>query len=781
MKAFLLVLSSVASLPGLSAVLTPRDAEVVVAPRAAASVRFAGGEMTNYLSRVLGAAVPLADRPTEGRASIVLGANAWSKAEGIDADGLETDAFVVKATANRVYIVGRDDARLDIGRILRAGGYGDLLGYDRATLHGVYDFLERVAGVRFYLPDDELGVIVPRSDRLSIPEGTRTVVPDNLIREPYMDGDGVWYNAKDGRENQRIKALQWLRLRMSSARIPCCHGSRDFKYIERFGKTHPEYLALKKDGSRWTDPKSHFAPYQYCWTNPGFREELYQDVKAYLTGQPASSRGLKGWGPNCRHGKWVDIMPDDSFQGCWCEGCQKAYTRHKDGRLEEQYAAEMIWGYAREIGERLIREGVKGSIVMMSYNPYDRVPDFKLPPNVQVMVAVGGPWSLVRHEALAKEHAHIRAWTEKLGQKVWLWTYPHKWGGTAIPNIPCHAPNAWGRYFQDLKGDIFGTFAECECDKSVFNHLNYYVFSRVMWQTETDIPDTIDEYHRLMFGAGAENMKAFNGILERKWTREITGRILDTKVGPIPKAPSIYELWHHVYSPETLGELRRNLHEAEGSTAPCSLERKRIALMKRTLYDPLVADANAYLEKTDVKLALKRRAARLNTSIVPDFDAKSAWGGAKFTLDTVNYVTPPHSLCFEGDGTAGVRVMLDARGDLPAMKPNTRYRLSYFVKTEGVEPLPLNGGGGGVSVNVWDDRNHWFPSSASNPRGASFTGTMDWIYQEFEFTSGPLTNNRDPSKGKIHHSYLNLHRLYASGRVWFDDVRLEEIIDNPKK
>ena len=392
---------------GREIVLTPRDAEVVVAPRAAASVRFAGGEMTNYLSRVLGAAVPLADRPTEGRASIVLGANAWSKAEGIDADGLETDAFVVKATANRVYIVGRDDARLDIGRILRAGGYGDLLGYDRATLHGVYDFLERVAGVRFYFPDDELGVIVPKRARLAVPEGLSVVKPDYLLRDPYFAGDGQWHVAScDG---MNPKTAHWLRLRLASTSIPCCHGSRDFKYIERFGKTHPEYLALKKDGSRWTDPKSHFAPYQYCWTNPGFREELYQDVKAYLTGQPASSRGLKGWGPNCRHGKWVDIMPDDSFQGCWCENCQKAYTRHKDGRLEEQYAAEMIWGYAREIGERLIREGVKGSIVMMSYNPYDRVPDFKLPPNVQVMVAVGGPWSLVRHEALAKEHAHIRA------------------------------------------------------------------------------------------------------------------------------------------------------------------------------------------------------------------------------------------------------------------------------------------------------------------------------------------------------------------------------------
>ena len=45
---------------GASAVtLTPDSAEVVVAAGAASSVRFAGEEMTNFLSRVLGAAVPV--------------------------------------------------------------------------------------------------------------------------------------------------------------------------------------------------------------------------------------------------------------------------------------------------------------------------------------------------------------------------------------------------------------------------------------------------------------------------------------------------------------------------------------------------------------------------------------------------------------------------------------------------------------------------------------------------------------------------------------------------
>ena len=48
-------------------------------------------------------------------------------------------------------------------------------------------------------------------------------------------------------------------------------------------------MAKKPNGERWLDPKA-FAPYQLCWSNPGFQEELYQDVKAYFTGKPPSSR-----------------------------------------------------------------------------------------------------------------------------------------------------------------------------------------------------------------------------------------------------------------------------------------------------------------------------------------------------------------------------------------------------------------------------------------------------------------------------------------------------------
>ena len=574
--------------------LAPGKIEVVAADKACPTVKFAAAELARFLGRSLGGEVPVVALPTAGRTPIFLGDSEWSRKAGISLDGKKRDTFITKIEPDRVFIVGADDPKFNMMSHIEKGvGYGLLLHRERATVHGVYDFLERYVGVRFYFPHDELGIVVPQHGKLSLPVETRETTPSFLIRNPYLGGDGHWFCEDDGlpgNGNGRVKSLEFLRLRLSTINIPCCHGSRMLKYIERFGKEHPEFMALKKDGTRWLDPKVHFA-YQLCWTNPGLREEMYQDVKAYLTGQPASSRGLDKWGVNCQYGEWVDIMPDDSFQGCACKDCQAAY-RHIPG--DRHYASELMWGVTAEIGRRLIAEGVKGNVTMMAYTPYRRLPDIELPPNVHVMVAESGPWSLVDPERTAKEYAEIRAWAKKLGHPVWIWTYPHKWGATQIEGLPCMAPRAWGKYYQDISDAIFGSFAESETENGFFNYLNYYVFSRVCWDAKVDIEAVIAEHHRLMFGAAAKEMAAYYDLLERKWTREITGRVVDTPLGPIASAPSAKEMWSEVFSPAVLAGMDGMLKRAEGSVTAGSVEAKRIALIRREFFDGLMRAADAY-------------------------------------------------------------------------------------------------------------------------------------------------------------------------------------------
>ena len=608
-------------------VLTPGNVDVVLEKDAPSVTRVAAAEMTNFLSRVLGAPVPLADRIEDGRTSVILGLNDWSRAAGVDVADAPRDTFAVRAEGNRIYIAGRDDPEFDLARALRnRAGYGIFFTFERATLHGVYDFLERYAGVRFYFPDDELGTVVPRKERIAVPEGTRTVTPDFLIRDPYFGGDGKWpFESYAGTD---VKTGLRMRHRLASTTIPCCHGSQCFRYIERFGKTRPEYLALKRDGSRWLDPKV-FAPYQLCWTNPGLRETMYQDIKAYLTGQPASSRGLPRWEVNCRFGKWVDIMPDDSFQGCFCKDCQAAY-RHVPG--DRDYATEMMWGLTAEFGNRLIREGVPGNITMMAYPPYRRIPDFALPTNVYVMVAETGPWSMTDPSSVRAQYDEIRGWARKLGHKVWIWTYPRSTAGKGVPSV---APHAWCAYYTALKDDILGTFAECETGRSIFNFLNYYCFSRVMWDASADVDAILDELYADLFGAAKGEMKAFFSVLEEKWTKGVVGRIVDTPLGPKMVYPDTRTLWTEVYSPALRAELDALLKSAEAKVVAGSLESRRIALMRREFYDAILAGAADYENLMNGVEGLRRKASEGRFAISAASNARGVYHGAAKVRTTV--------------------------------------------------------------------------------------------------------------------------------------------------
>ena len=135
--------------------------DVLVAEDVPPVVRFAADEMTNFLSQVLGAEVPIVREPQAGRGCVVLGDNRWSRAEGLSVSGLPRDAFIEKSTADRVYLLGRDDPARNIYGELEIGGKGArTMIFERATVFAVYDFLERHADCRFFFPG-EIGTDVP--------------------------------------------------------------------------------------------------------------------------------------------------------------------------------------------------------------------------------------------------------------------------------------------------------------------------------------------------------------------------------------------------------------------------------------------------------------------------------------------------------------------------------------------------------------------------------------------------------------------------------------------
>lgn len=763
LRAFCLLASSCACAAsnaetGGSGILVPgTNVEVVVSRSAQRTTLLAAAEMTNYLSRVFSKPVPLAHAPTAGRASIVLGSNTWSDAAGIPQIPRKRDSFSYRVDGENVYLKGRDDSSKYAMDAYRSGNTRDISRHEMGTLFAVYWFLEEFAGCRFYFPGKH-GTIVPVKEALSVPRGFGTREPDFAVRSVYMTGDGGWPDGTGKSTPCKPKTEQWMRLRLQTEEVPCCHGLIYAKLPERFGAEHPEWFQLSADGRRCVETaKSLLVGRQFCHTS-AIWNEIYLDAKAYFLGLPPESRNLQAWSRNTSGGKYFDVMLQDGFRECFCTNCQSRYDKSVSN-----YATELIWERTAEVARRLKADGIAGHVTQMAYWPYNGIPKVEIPENVLVMVAEHGPFSVGKPK-LADEYEHIRAWTAKLnGRKVWLWNYPSKLYARAFKNIPQMCPRAWGRYYQGIAPCIFGAFAESESDRPVFNYLNYYVFSRIGWDSTADIESIIDEHHRLMFGDAAPEMKKFYDSLERHWMREISGTIEQSPFGPVAKAPSFAEVWRNVYNAREIDRLERLFASGRAKLRAGSPEADRLEYVKEQLFDPMAKDGRSYLDGISVAKALARRASERHPrpSLIENgsLDSPGGWRfakepGSSYVYDTACRVTGEASLKIECNGSARAVQPLDGR-----LKPAARYRLSYFIRLQDVQPLP---GWSGV-VGEFCDGENWFHYPDPPLKGSS-----EWMYQESTFST-PARGRRG---GEQRFQFLLKN---VKGTVWFDDVRLEEL------
>ena len=87
--------------------------------------------------------------------------------------------------------------------------------------------------------------------------------------------------------------------------------------------------------------------------------------------------------------------------------------------------------------------------------------------------------------------------------------------------------------------------------------MNYYVLSRVLWNSKVDVDAIVEEHYKLMFGPGAPEMKEFFDALEKKWLKNVVGNIVETSLGPTIVRPPEYKLWQEIYSPAFMANARK--------------------------------------------------------------------------------------------------------------------------------------------------------------------------------------------------------------------------------
>ena len=143
-------------------------------------VKFAAKELQTYLKQATGQDIPIVRKESGGKTALILGDCPSARAAGINVSKLPEEGFRISRRGNRIFIAGRDDSKQDPAKF----GWGQA--YRRATLSGVYDFLERFADARFFFPGQN-GTVVPAKKGLFLPEKINVVEsPDMQLRTFYF-------------------------------------------------------------------------------------------------------------------------------------------------------------------------------------------------------------------------------------------------------------------------------------------------------------------------------------------------------------------------------------------------------------------------------------------------------------------------------------------------------------------------------------------------------------------------------------------------------------------
>ena len=560
-----------------------------VPKNASASVKTAAKEFAALLTEICGAPVkPVNQLPADKSLSVLhLGDPALAGTLKADLAKVDRDGFVIIAEGNKILIAGGDALTPSIGK---------------GTLYGAYDFLERFAGARFYFPGKH-GTLLPRKSDWSVPAMTIFDRPDSQYRRIYWKGLNYgpvfWYDPamKPGpaQETQRN------RLRLSTLDLINCHGLAYMGYVKRFAKTHPEYFAVKDDGTRADGSLVRVgsdASGQLCWSS-GILEEIYQDAKAVLTGPEAvKARNMTGasrWYINTK--PFFNLMPNDSMARCRCPKCGPYFEGLVWNNNYSRKAADFLWSKLLSIPRRLKKEGVPGFVTMMAYDLCREVPNEPIPDNVVIQVAASGPWKERKKAEQAKDEKRLQAWVAKTGSKIYLWNYVTKLAVRTVPAVPNFTPRAIGKYYKDVFKYSFGTFLEAESDCWFFGHLNFYVFSKVMWDHTTDVDALLAEYRERMFEAGAAPMKEIMDSLEDHWLDDVMGNTVDTALGPVTSPPSEYKLWNVIFSPKEVKRIEGLFAKAEKLAAKDKDAVERIRMVRRSLWGPAADAAAAYFRK----------------------------------------------------------------------------------------------------------------------------------------------------------------------------------------
>jgi hypothetical protein len=423
-------------------------------PREAAGEALAVELLVEWVKKITGAELPVADRPVEGSVPIFVGKaaiRAGLRLDDIDSPSREGLRIIVEQ--DRVLVAGQSD---------------------QATVKAVSRFLEEL-GCRYFM-DGPLGEVYPRSPGLAAKPLTITEKPGLLYRNP---------------KGPSWKAATWKAWNGA--------GGEEFGHAHAWGRyipkglfaQHPEYFAMGADGQRRNGD-------WLCTSNPEVRQVFADGVIA----------AIKGGARN------PSLSPPDGGRYCQCDRCKaQDDPRSIEPSTGSVSMTDRYMDFFDEVARRVAKVYPDSVLSFYSYADYTQPPTAqrKLAPNLCAVIA---PIRYCRLHAIGDEQCPSRkqqlgmidGWS-RVSQRLGYYNYMYNLADATLPMFK-YTPIRTEFPYLAGKGLTFMTIEVLS---------NWYIYGpqvylslRMAYDPRLDAAAVMDDYYLKFYGpAAAPFMKRY--------------------------------------------------------------------------------------------------------------------------------------------------------------------------------------------------------------------------------------------------------------------------------
>ncbi|MBQ7121698.1 MAG: DUF4838 domain-containing protein [Clostridia bacterium] len=449
-----------------------KNATIVVGANASQTDRYAAEKLAYYLGRVTGGEYTVAtDSTAKGGAEIVVGETARKQ---FDLSSYDNGGYIIKSEGDTVYICG-------------AG--------TRGTIYGVYGFLEKYCGCRWY-----------RYDSVSVPSNAQLVLPTDIddSYEPFFEYTQTDTNSSRDPEFSVANGhsgLVYCALSPEQGGGVGYIGSFAHTLTTQFCKsanyfeTNPEYFALHK-GKR--------TPNQLCLTNPKTLEIVTAEVLAAIKANHDPSASVQ----------ILSLTQHDNQDYCECKSCKAL-----DGENGSQ-SGTMIT-FVNAVAKAVEDAGYTNIAIDTFAYQYTRKAPTKVVPRDNVIVRLCSIECCFGHtldDEKCNENAAFMADLEAWGKicnRIYIWDYVNNYRETIciFPNFNVLQRNVQIFYENNVKGVYEeGNYYISECDGE-FGDLRTYLLQKLMQNPYIDLETEFDGYLAAVYGPGWRYIKEFIEII----------------------------------------------------------------------------------------------------------------------------------------------------------------------------------------------------------------------------------------------------------------------------